>query len=223
VMARYSFFLAAYSLEIAQNMITIPIFSKLWFWLMAQSYHQNEDQIREEYEIVRKAQENTQYFNILYERYYESIFIFINRRLDDEDSSAELTTDVFLKSLQNIAKFEFRGLPFSAWLFKIAINEINLYFRKRKNAIRSVAITDAHIDMLQEELQENEWEKKHLFVTKLLEDLLPEEVQFLELRFFEGYTFKEMGYLLQMSEANAKMTTHRILKKLKEKAKKIDF
>jgi RNA polymerase sigma-70 factor (ECF subfamily) len=57
---------------------------------------------------------------------------------------------------------------------------------------------------------------RNSLIVKLLERITPEEIQFLELRFFEGNSFREVGYLLGLTEVNAKIKTYRILKKLKK-------
>lgn len=184
-------------------------------WMSA--YHQTKEQMEAEYAVILKSQKNPRYFGPVYERYYDSIFIFINRRLDDEEASADVTSIVFYKCLENIKKFKFQGVPFSAWLFRIALNEINQFFRKQKKHDRAVSIKDHHINELFEEMEENP-EDKHQLIAKLLGSLSPEDLQFLELRFFEGHSFREMGYLLGLTEVNAKIKTYRILKKMKAQA-----
>jgi len=189
----------------------------------ASRFHQSKEQMESEYSIIAKSQKNPRYFAPIYEKYYDPIFIFINRRLDDEEETADVTSIVFYKCLQNIGKFKFQGVPFSAWLFRIAVNEVNQFFRRKKEHLRSVSIRDHHIDDLFEEMEERVEIDRHVVITKLLEQLSAEDVQFLELRFFEGYSFKEMGYLLGLTEVNAKVKTYRIVKKLKKFAQDLRF
>src|SRR4029078_7215524 len=61
--------------------------------------------------------------------YYLMIFNYILRRTNDFELSQDVTTDVFMKALDRIHKFTWRGLPFSAWLYRIASNEIADHFR----------------------------------------------------------------------------------------------
>jgi len=191
-------------------------------WWLINKHHKTKTEIEAEYEIIQKAQQNIQHFTPIYEKYYDSIFIFVNRRLDDEETTSEITAEIFYKVLANLKKFKFRGVPFSAWLFRIAVNEVNQFFRQQKNRQRAVSLQDTHIELLFEEMEfGNEELDKHVLIKKLLETLKPEEVQFLELRFFENRSFKEMSYLLDMSEVNAKIKTYRIIKKLRKKAYEI--
>ncbi|TAH20960.1 MAG: sigma-70 family RNA polymerase sigma factor [Cytophagales bacterium] len=190
-------------------------------FVFSSAYHKSEDEIRAEYEIVQKAKMNPQFFAPLYEKYYDSIFIYISRRIDDEELTADMTAQVFYKCLRSLEKYDFQGVPFSAWLFRIAINEINQFFKQQKNKERSVSLKEKHINILFEELQHHDVKDKHDIVIKLLEQLDSDDVQFVELRFFEGRSFKEIGFLLGLTEVNAKVKTYRILAKLKEYAEKL--
>lgn len=193
----------------------------LWMSQTKTQFHQSQEQMEAEYSIIAKSQKNPKHFGPIYQKYYDSIFIFINRRLDDEEETADVTSIVFYKCLQNIGKFKFQGVPFSAWLFRIAINEVNQFFRRKKEHMRSVSIRDHHIDSLFDEMEEEPEMDRHQVIVTLLEQLGPDDVQFLELRFFEGYSFKEMGYLLGLTEVNAKIKTYRIVKKLKKFAQEL--
>ncbi|MTI20119.1 sigma-70 family RNA polymerase sigma factor, partial [Fulvivirga sp. RKSG066] len=116
------------------------------------------------------------------------------------------------------------GVPFSAWLYKIAINEVNAFFRQQKKFSRSVNIEDQDINLLITEIDYKEPQiDPHVLIPVLLEQLSEHEIQFIELRFFENYSFKDMGYLLGLTEVNAKVKTYRILKKLKKIAAEVRY
>ena len=86
------------------------------------------------------------------------------------------------------------------------------------------SLEDKHVDQLIGELEYSEPKlDPNTLVTKLLETLNPDELQLLELRFFEGCSFKEVGYLTGNTEVNAKVKTYRILNRLKERVKKINM
>lgn len=192
-----------------------------WVWLMS-SYHQNKEEIDAEQEILKKSRKDPRYFAPIYEKYYNQIFVFIYKRLDDEETTADIASVVFLKSLKNLDRYRFRGVPFSAWLYRIAVNEVNQYFRMEKKRQRTVNLRSEHIGILFEEMEIGESrEEPEVLVASLLKQLKPEEVQFLELRFFEGRSFKEIGYFLDITEVNAKVKTYRILKKLRTKAEEL--
>src|SRR5579859_2865918 len=90
----------------------------------------SEEEIRQEYEIIDSAKKNPSAFGPLYEKYFGRIFNFIYTQTDDEDLTADLCSQTFLIALGNVHRFEFRGVPVSAWFYKIAANEVNKYYRK---------------------------------------------------------------------------------------------
>ena len=125
---------------------------------------------------------------------------------------------MFLKAVLNLPKYEFKGLPLSAWLFRIASNEVNQHFRNQSNA-RSISIEDSGLDRLFHELPEfddEESESKERAVLNGIQKLDQDDLQFIELRFFEDRSFKEIGMILNITENNAKVKTYRILDKIRK-------
>ena len=189
--------------------------------LMASTWHRTVEEIEEEFTIIQRAQQDPRHFGPIYERYYDQIFIFINKRVINEELTADLAALTFYNCLKNLGRFEYRKVPFSAWLYRIASNEINMFFRKQKKLQRAVSIDDHHIHLLAEELETGEDYDPQELVIQLLEGLDTEDLQFLELRFFEGRSFREVGQILDLTEGNAKVRTYRILKRMKKKAEKL--
>lgn len=88
---------------------------------------QVSSQLSDEEEVICKSRQNPENFRVLYEKYYRRIFLFILHRVGDKATTADLTSQVFLKALLNLSGYNFRGLPFSAWLYRIASNERIIY------------------------------------------------------------------------------------------------
>lgn len=177
--------------------------------------HKTKENIEAEMLQIIRAQEDPACFGILYERYYKQVFLFLYRRTDDEALTADLTSQVFLKAMTYLPKYEFKGLPFSAWLFRIAVNELNMFFRNHKNK-RTVSIEDESLLKLSEALDDEEKEEKIKVLLKGIQGLALVELQYIELRFFEDRSFKEIGAILNITENNAKVRTYRILDKIKK-------
>src|SRR5207302_9360726 len=78
----------------------------------------------EERLVVEAAQKDPRRFAQLYENNFERVYAFIVRRVRDRDQAQDLTADVFHQALANLSRFEWRGVPFAAWLFRIASNAI---------------------------------------------------------------------------------------------------
>lgn len=182
-------------------------------------YTLTQQAMEQEWLEVQQAQQDPAKFRVLYNRHYEAIFRFIYKRTVDEDLTGDLTSQVFLKAMQKIHQYSYQGVPFSAWLFRIASNEIAQHFRANKQN-RVVTLEERVTEDL---VDEYEVEEKadldiHIAVLKdVIEDLDPEEVELLELRFFEKRPFKEVADILDITENNAKVKIYRLLQKMKKR------
>jgi RNA polymerase sigma-70 factor, ECF subfamily len=74
--------------------------------------------------MVEAAQRDPACFAQLYENNFERVYAFIARRVHDHDEVQDLTADVFHSALKNLPRFEWRGIPFAGWLYRIASNAI---------------------------------------------------------------------------------------------------
>lgn len=175
-----------------------------------------EQQLLREEDVIQKAKKDPQAFRYIYEMYYKRIFLFILHRVGDKEQSADIAAQVFLKAMVNINRYTFRGLPFSSWLFRIAVNECNNFFRKNKRE-RLVVLEAEHVETLYDEMfGETAREELHRKLPTILEKLKPDELHLIELRFLEGRQFKEVAEILSISETYAKVRTYRILEKMKK-------
>jgi len=167
-------------------------------------------------EIILLARKDPGAFQPLYEKYFRQIFLFVLRRVGDKSLAKDVTQQAFVKALVNIGRFQLRGLPFSSWLYRIAINECNDYFRK-SDRIRWVALDESHVEWLYEEITgenaRDEWEKK---LPEILGKLKPVELLVIELRYFEGKSFEEVAEIMDSTVLNAKTRTYRTLHKMKK-------
>lgn len=173
--------------------------------------------LKEEEIEIRRAQHNASAFGVLYERYFKKIYLFVLNRVREKEAAVDITQDTFVKALSGINTYQNRGLPFSSWLFRIAINETNSFFRK-KNRARIVPVEESQLKNLREELGEDETEVTG-FAKKLpylFEQLSEKQVSLIELRFFEDKSFKDIGEILNMTEINAKIQTYRTIDKMKK-------
>lgn len=174
-----------------------------------------------ESEEVALAKKDKKNFAPLYEKYYEGIFRYINRRINDLDTCHDIASQVFLKAMLNLDKYEYRSLPFSSWLYRIANNEVVDFFRKNaKKAERSIDITTRDIEKLSEETDFQIPEKLYHALFEEIKKLEETDLLLLEMRYFEDRPFKEIADILEITENNAKVKLYRVLDKLKLKLKK---
>jgi RNA polymerase sigma-70 factor (ECF subfamily) len=184
--------------------------------LMFQKSPPPEADVHSEDELVRHAKKGAVAFKPLYEAYFRRIYLFILYRVGDRDMSSDLTQQTFLNAMVNIHRYEIRGVPFSSWLYRIALNQCNEYFRKTKRA-RTVVLEDDHLANLADELKpEESMEELMENLPTVLANLDSEDLQVIELRFFDGRPFKEVADILGITENLAKVKTYRILERMKK-------
>ncbi len=173
-------------------------------------------EIRLEYEAIDRAKKNPAAFGVLYEKYFDRIFNFIYTQTDDEELTADLCSQTFLIALGNVHKYEFRGVPVSAWFYKIASNEVNRYYRKSKSR-KVYSLDEVHLRELFDKQEEEYSEDILARLIEYMRDLPGEMLEVLQLRFFEEKDFKEIAFILDISESSAKMRTYRALDQLRVK------
>jgi RNA polymerase sigma-70 factor, ECF subfamily len=183
--------------------------------LQTSKYHATETDLANEQAIVEAAKKNPERFGPLYDKYYERIFRFIYQRLDDKEKAFDAAQQTFMKAISNLHKYEFRGVPFASWLYRIASSEVNNLFRQEK-AQRTVNIDSVSVYQIIEEIQETKIDEYHDKIVAIISELPEDELQLIEMRFFEKRAFKEIAEILEITESNAKVKTYRILEKLKK-------
>jgi len=175
----------------------------------------SEAEILQEYAILDRSRKNPQAFGELYEKYFDRIFNFIYRQTDDEDLTADISSQTFLIALNNVERYQFRGVPFSAWLYKIASNEVNKHYRKQKRT-NVFSIEEMRVRELMELANEEYDEEIIRRLLEYLKELPTDMLHVLELRFFEDKDFKEIAFILDITESGAKMRTYRALDRLRK-------
>lgn len=174
------------------------------------------DQERERAQIAA-AQRDPQAFAPLYEQHHKAIYWFIFKRLRDPDPAGDLTQQVFLKALVALPRYKAVGVPFKAWLYRIAMNEMLMYFRSTKGRyFMDVEAADA--EALLEEATGSEahsTEAELAALAHVLSGLKPEQASLIELHWFDGLSYAEVGAVLGIGEDAAKMRTHRVLQAIR--------
>jgi RNA polymerase sigma-70 factor (ECF subfamily) len=178
-------------------------------------YHQSTFRLEDEMSLIEIAKKDPRQFAPLYKKYHEAIFRYVYKRVDDEEAAYDITSCVFVKALASLPKYEFRGVPFSSWLFRIAKSELYQSFRDKK-AQRTVSLDSVTIVQFIDELNEDFSEEQRITLLNSLKLLKDHQLQLIEMRFFEKRSFKEIGEIIGLTENNAKVKTFRALVKLKE-------
>lgn len=179
----------------------------------------------EEKQLLRKIKVNPEYFGKVFDEYYKPIFNYIYHRIADYDISRDIAADTFLKAYLKVKTFIWKDISILTWLYRIATNEINYYYRKNKTIKFSLEIFANQANKLfefdeyqsEKQLIENELKLSNDFIKaqhsiKKL-DIKYQEV--LSLRFFEKKTILEISDILDKKEGTIKSLLSRGLEKLK--------
>ncbi|MCG8309343.1 MAG: sigma-70 family RNA polymerase sigma factor [Cytophagales bacterium] len=177
--------------------------------------HIAQKDILKEFETVQRAARDPNEFQILYDKYFPVIFNYIYRKIDEEEITADLTSQTFYKALRNLKKYKFRGVPFSAWLYRIASNEVNRHY-KLTNKKQVYSFDEKEFENLIEQSAEVRTEIDIDHIIRQMHRMSESDIEVLELRFFESKSFAEMAFILEITEANAKMRTYRAIDKLRK-------
>ena len=183
------------------------------------SRHISQEEILKEFKAVQQAVKDPVHFQILYDRYFTAIFNYIFRKIDDEDITADLTSQTFLKALKNLKKYKYKGVPFSAWLYRIASNEVYNHYRLT-NKKQVFSFEEREFENLIEQNIEVVEEIDIDYIIQQMHNMCESDIEVIELRFFESKSFAEIAFILEITEANAKMRTYRAIEKLRKLLKR---
>ncbi|MBI4474509.1 MAG: sigma-70 family RNA polymerase sigma factor [Acidobacteria bacterium] len=166
------------------------------------------NQDAEERFLIEAAQKDPRRFAELYQRHFERVYAFVSRRVCERHDVEDVTADVFHRALANINRFEWRGAPFAAWLFRIAANAIA--DRRQSNARQQG-------EPLPEETSGagSEQIETRAMIFRLV-DALPEDQRRVVIkRFVEQKSVREIAQELQKSEGAVKQLQFRALESLR--------
>jgi RNA polymerase sigma-70 factor, ECF subfamily len=170
-------------------------------------------------QVIARCNEDMQAFGILYQRYYRNVFLFVFKRVTDEETAADVTSQVFLKTMLNLSSFQFRGAPFGAWLLRIARNELIDHFRKNARMRCVSADSTGLLDFIRD--TNEPYNEDHLeLATAELKSLEGDDLWLIELKYFEKRPYTEVADIMNITEANAKVRAHRIIERLRERVQK---
>jgi RNA polymerase sigma-70 factor (ECF subfamily) len=191
------------------------LLNAVYYMEFSPRYHHTADMLQTEQHLIEAAKQNPEHFGPLYDKYYKQIFGYVYQRMDCKDTAFDLTSQVFLKALTNIEKYEYKGVPFASWLYRIAHSEVMQSFRTKKN-LRTINADISDLRNICEEVEQEYMEEYKSILMTVIKNLPEDDVQLIELRFFEKRAFKEIAEILSLTETNAKVKLYRILEKVKK-------
>ncbi len=166
----------------------------------------------EDRELVRRAKQDRQAFDALYEKYLKKVYTYVYYRVGDVEEAEDLTGNVFLQAFMHIGDYEYQGVSFSAWLLRIAHNMVANWYRDRERR-RTVDIEEwGELEAGEERPEEKlEREEELEMVRWAVGCLPPERQQALILRFAEEMKHSEIAEVMGRSPGAVKVLVHRSL------------
>ena len=164
--------------------------------------HQTEDRLR-----VEAAQRDPSRFADLYEENFYRVYAYVCRRVGDRHIAEDLTSDVFREALGGIRKFEWRGVPFAAWLLRIAVRAVADHFKRTG---RREASLDA--EMARESSTDIE---RDAMLFQIVDRLPEAQYRVIYMRFVEQKSIREIAGELGRSEGAIKQLQFRAIESLR--------
>jgi RNA polymerase sigma-70 factor (ECF subfamily) len=157
---------------------------------------------------VEAAQRDPGRFGVLYEEHFDRIYAFIIRRVRDRHAAQDITAEVFHQALANIGKFEWRGVPFAAWLHRIAANAIADHVQRSAREYGTAVVREPSTSEI-----ESAAERAALF--RCVQRLPEDQRRVIEMRFAEEKSIREIAGALGRSEGAIKQLQFRGLQNLR--------
>ena len=158
----------------------------------------------------------------LYERYHARIFTYLRYRVGSDEVAEDIAATVFLEAVERIGSFTYRGVPVSAWLYRIAHNLAADHLRR--NSRRPVEPLDDGVrasSTTPDDIVERDLARQDLAVA--LEALTDDQRQVVLLKFIGGFTGAQVAEILEKPEGAVKSLQHRALKALRRTLEREDL
>jgi RNA polymerase sigma-70 factor (ECF subfamily) len=164
--------------------------------------------------LVEAAQADPSRFDVLYELHFDRIYFFVVSRVRDRATAEDLTSEVFHKALANLHGYEWRGAPFSAWLYRIASNAIVDHYKRSnreqqanefEHPLASPKLSSADLDFIE----------RHVHFVRLIDQLPDVQRRVLRERFVEERSIREIARRLSKTEGAIKQLQFRALQTLR--------
>jgi len=173
--------------------------------------------------LAKLAGEDMQAFGELYERHVRRIYNYIYYRTGNHHDAEDLTARVFQRALRHVGNFEDKGVPFTAWLYRIAHNLVANWHRDRSR--RPVVPLDRHAAVSEvgdhPEVEAIAGEER-LRLLEAVQQLPDDRQQLLILKFVERMSNAEIGQVMGRTEGAIKSLYHRTLNVLREDVHKLE-
>ena len=162
----------------------------------------------DERHLVEAAQRDPRRFAELYELYFHRVYAYVLRRVNRREEAEDVTSEVFHHALANLKSYEWRGVPFSAWLIRIAANAITDRWKRTSRESDDPVPEDVE-DTKAEDIEQC------AALSQLVQSLPEDQRRVVVLRFVEQKSIKEIAQEIRKTEGAVKQLQFRALTKLR--------
>ncbi|MFZ0952090.1 MAG: sigma-70 family RNA polymerase sigma factor [Candidatus Sulfotelmatobacter sp.] len=180
----------------------------------------NKERQADERLLVEAAQKDPARFAELYENNFERVYAYVVRRVGDRAETEDLTSEVFHHALANLRRFEWRGIPFAAWLYRIAANLISDRWQRTNR--EQVVDEPGLIEAAPARNAEFEEVERRATLFRLVDTLPAEQQRVVVLRFVEQKSIKEVAREIRKTEGAVKQLQFRALTSLRARMEGAD-
>jgi RNA polymerase sigma-70 factor (ECF subfamily) len=172
----------------------------------------DEDQI-----LVSAARHDSEAAGRLFDKYYSEILGYIYHSTLDTHAAEDLTSNVFLSAFRHLGRYKLRQIPFRAWLYRIATNEVRMYWRRQKR-IKIVGLQPDNDEYVAEQSTRDgvAAAEEYRLLHKALLELKVKYRTVIVLRYFEGKAIAEICEITGKKEGTVKAQLHRGLARLQD-------
>jgi RNA polymerase sigma-70 factor (ECF subfamily) len=172
--------------------------------------------VQDEQSLVHRAQQqDEEAFTELYERYFDKIYRYISLKIGNRIEAEDMTQQVFINALRSISSFKWKGLPFSAWLFRIAHNQVVDYLRKKTR--QPVLVLNESITASNDNPQKTT--EQNMDIEQLVSatgNLTVAQREVIALRFAGELPIKQVAKIMGKSEGAVKALQHSAIVSLRK-------
>jgi RNA polymerase sigma-70 factor (ECF subfamily) len=180
----------------------------------------NKERQADERLLIEAAQRDPARFAELYENHFERVYAYVVRRVGDRAETEDITAEVFHHALANLQRFEWRGIPFAAWLFRIAANLISDRWQRKGREL--LADEPEQIEAAQATGVEFEEVERKATLFRLVGTLPEEQRRVVVLRFVEEKSIKEVAREIRKTEGAVKQLQFRAISSLRARLEGAD-
>ena len=159
--------------------------------------------------LIEAAQADPARFLELYDRNVDRVYAYVSRRTGNRAVAEDVTSEVFEQALKNLPKFEWRGVPFAAWLFRIAANALADHWKREGRDVHELP-PDVPDERDHQDLE------RRVSLFQLVDRLPDAHRQVIQMRFVEGRSIREVAGALGRSEGAVKQLQLRALETLRK-------